>query len=216
MGSVMSIPREEAHMPPQRLVQGQPPTREPILLVHQVSGTFLQSENQSTTTLNDEVQNENHWPLPSDKTVRWRLYEIRLRGGRSVYLMEHQVNEHVLTFRPGSGPGSIPGLSPILTTREGRTGSPPQHWRFVPVPGTGANYWGIVPDQYPGYALGLYNNHVADDQWVVPTPTWGGPPTLFHAWSAVPTTIPAGDVDEEDARLVGEDEGAASEPRTNM
>ncbi|MEV0667764.1 hypothetical protein ACIBI3_18055 [Actinomadura luteofluorescens] len=203
-------------MPAQRLVQGEPPAREPILLVHQVSGTFLQSENQSTATLNDEVQNENHWPLPSDKTVQWRLYEIRLRGGRSVYLMEHQVNEHVLTFRPGSGPGSVPGLSPILTAREGRTGSPLQHWRFVPVPGTGANYWGIVPDQYPGYALGLYNNHVADDQWVVPTPTWGGPPTLFHAWSAVPTTIPAGDVDEEDAWLVGEDEGVTPEPRTNM
>lgn len=43
-----------------------------------------------------------------------------------------------------------------------------------------------------------------------------GPPTLFHAWSAVPTTVPAGDVDEEDAWLVGEDEGAALEPRTNM
>ena len=82
-------------MPAPRLVQGQPPTREPVLLVHQVSGTFLQSENQSTTTLNDEVQN-------------------------------------------------------------------------------------------------------------------------FHAWSAVPTTIPAGDIEEEDAWLVGEDEGAAPEPRTNM
>ncbi|MBB6395282.1 hypothetical protein BKA00_002196 [Actinomadura coerulea] len=39
----------------------------------------------------------------------------------------------------------------------------------------------------------------------MPTPTWGGPPTLVHAWSAVPTTIPAGDIDEEDAWLVGED-----------
>ncbi|MEV4008222.1 hypothetical protein [Actinomadura sp. NPDC049753] len=40
----------------------------------------------------------------------------------------------------------------------------------------------------------------------------GEPPTR----EAVPTTIPAGDIDEEDAWLVGEDEGAAPEPCTNM
>ncbi|MFI0352729.1 hypothetical protein [Actinomadura sp. 9N407] len=192
-------------MSARRLVTGQPPTRTPIMLVHQVSGTFLQSQNQSTNTLNDEVQNENHWPLPSDKTPQWQLYRLELRDGGSVYLIEHQVNDHCLTLRPGSGAGSIPTLSPILTSREGRTGSPLQHWRFVPVPGTDATYWGIVPRDYPGYALGTYNNAVLDDQWVVPTPTWGGPPTLFHAWSAIPTDIPEDDDFEDDARFVDEE-----------
>ncbi|NJP92466.1 hypothetical protein HCN51_23845 [Nonomuraea sp. FMUSA5-5] len=172
-------------MAPPNPVHGSPPTDQELLLIHQVTGTFLQSENQTDDTLNDEVQNENHWPLPTNKSVVWQLHKVDLGEGRTTYLIENRAKGHYLTFRPGNTPAEIPTLSPVLRQRNGDTGSSDQRWDFHPIPGTDAAYWAIMPHDYDTYALSVYNNHLADDQWIVPTPTWNGPPALAHAWGVV-------------------------------
>jgi hypothetical protein len=61
-----------------------------------------------------------------------------------------------------------------------------QLWSINRIPGIGGRYWALSPWAQDGYALAPMNGVCSYDQWIVPMPTWGGPYSLFHAWSIFP------------------------------
>lgn len=162
-----------------------PPVDHTVAIVHQVTGTYLQVQNESDNTLNALLQNEHHWPLPANKTLQWRLRRVPSKGSSDAYLLLNEAHEHAITMTTVDST-QIPTVSPKLTPVEGKNGSMQQQWTVRHVPGTGGAYWALSPWADDGYALAPKNNYLNNDQYIVPTPTWGGPYSLFQAWSIFP------------------------------
>lgn len=155
------------------------PLDEPVMLIHQVTGTYLQTQTEKAETLESGLQNEHHWPLPDDKTFQWRLRPVKTKGGTSCLLL-NESKGHAATLTE-TDPKKIPVTTPLMKTVDGNSGSLTQHWEISPIQGV-SGFWAIVPWISDNFALGPLSNACANDQWIVPTSNYGKPCSFFHAW----------------------------------
>ncbi|MCD7442498.1 hypothetical protein K4B79_30305 [Streptomyces lincolnensis] len=152
----------------------------PVMFVHEITGTYLETDNYNDN-VGEAVQTWNHDPVMTQKGWLGHLWHIEPTGESEVCLLQSYENGRCLTA--GATAKDYPRL-------QQPDGSRKQQWIVRKVHGSeqhahDADCYALIPRQYPDYALGPQSNYVSNNVYVVPTPMWGGPPSLSQYWKAV-------------------------------
>jgi len=142
----------------------------PSMLIHEVTGTYLEMDNY-VDNVGEAVQIWNLDPPKDAENLQGHKWLVVAKED-GYYLIKSFDHKRCLAASAVSA-GDYPRIQEC-------DGSEFQDWLFVGVenhPGT----YAIIPRRYPEYALGIQNNIDANDRYVVPTRMWGKP-TLFHCW----------------------------------
>lgn len=157
------------------------PIDTPVLIVHQATGTYLQTQSETADTLNSGLQNEHHWPLPKNKTTQWRFKRVPAKGGEACLLLNDS-KSHAVTLATNN-PAAFVSSSPTMQEINDPEGSLNQLWDITPFSDGEENLWVLSPWEYAKFALSPINSVCANDQWIVPNPNYGVDFTIFHTWS---------------------------------
>ncbi|GAB3138037.1 hypothetical protein GCM10027290_04910 [Micromonospora sonneratiae] len=151
----------------------------PFMLIHEVTGTYLEMDNYHDG-VGQGIQTWNLDPTLTSKGYLGHLWYLE-PVSEDTCLIKSYENSRCLTA--GVNAKAVPVL-------QNPDGSDKQKWVIRRVHGSDgltddADSYAILPKSYPGYALSVQNNLVANNVYVSPTSTWGGPPSISQYWKAV-------------------------------
>jgi hypothetical protein len=162
-------------------ISGTGDTRGPFMFVHEVTGTYLESDNYNDN-VDQAVQTWNLDPVMTTKGWLGHLWYVE-PADDDTYLIRSFENNRCLAA--GVNEKDFPRL------KNPAGASDLQRWYIRRVHGSDASpvdadSYAIIPKAYPGYALSTQSNIVSNNVYVVPTSMWEGPPSISQYWKLVP------------------------------
>ncbi|TYB57448.1 RICIN domain-containing protein [Nonomuraea sp. PA05] len=162
-------------------ISGEGGIQGPFMLVHEVTGTYLQTDNYNDD-LEQAVQTWNLDPVMTIKGLLGHLWYIE-PAGDGTYVIKSFENNRCLAA--GVNEKDNPRLKNPDSANER------QKWFIRRVHGSDAvpndaDSYAIIPKVYPGYALSTQSNVLSNNVYVVPTSMWEGPPSISQYWKLVP------------------------------